>query len=137
MSDNIQPQETKMDLRIFETSASNFLERLDIFKKLFNQRTRVSTEVWLLDIQPWRGQYDSVTALFSDLRLDIDDDLILYWKKGDNIEMMDCYRIHKDFKPSVRYFNTWNETNGLLEVTSEKWARRRNMEVTDILFSLI
>ena len=125
---NLTLSTSPQDLIIFIPDENEVENHLTQFKNVFNKRQRTNREYWLLDI----SYGNSVQEVKSDLKnidLDLDDDLYWYKSSGENIDLYEVYRIHKDFDIKILPFGNWTAvSNNLILPNLEKWTRRSNLE---------
>ena len=115
------------DLIVFVTDEDEIDGHLKMFTGLFNQRNRASKEYWLLDISPLSSTEIAKSKLQT-LKLDLDDDLLLYTHSNRGLELYEAYRIQDGHDITIRYYGFWSHENGLVSPTNGKWIRRKNME---------
>ena len=95
-------------------------------------RPRKSKEVWLVGIAGMQAQVTDIAAWFSDLALDLDDDVYVYVDSDDSttVKIFEVYKISDDSGTTVLPFGRWSKDKNLLETESgSKYERRRDLKV--------
>ena len=99
---------------------------------LYSLRTSLNRENWLIDISYWSSINDVINDLKS-LQLDFDDDLFLYSSKIDGkdefISIWEMYKIHQTMPSKIMQYGNWSTKNGIMVMETNKWIRRKNLEV--------
>ena len=131
-----QSNSNDKELKVFilnDESKDRIKDSLKQFTKLFNLREKTSREFWLLDVSSLLNDhgFENVIDKLKDLKLDLDDDLYLYNFDKDlqMIRVHEFYEIHATVPRQLLSYGTWNESNGLLIPTSDKWLRRKDLKV--------
>ena len=101
----------------------------DNFVKLYALREKWNHEYWLLHSAFVGAKY------LQNLKLDLDDDLYLYnYKEDKSIDIWEFYEIHATCPKKLNYYGSWSSKNGLNIPNTEKWDRRKNLQVTYYTF---
>ena len=99
---------------------------------LYSLRTNLNRENWLIDISYWSSINHVINNLKS-LQLDFDDDLFLYSSKIDGeyefISIWEMYKIHHTMPSKVMQYGNWSTKNGIMVMETNKWIRRKNLQV--------
>ena len=93
-------------------------------------RPRKSKEVWLVGIVAMAVSDAVIAARFSDIALDLDDDVYVYVdsEASSTVEIFEVYRISNDSGAIVLPFGHWSKDKNLLETESgAKYERRRDL----------
>ena len=120
------------DLHIFIPDDYELTHSMDLFIHLFSLRKKLNAEYWLLDVSGFESMNDIIHSL-QKLELDFDDDLYLYnYNEGQTelVQILEYYEIHSSLKRKLIRYGSWNSINGLNVTTSEKWNRRKNLDVS-------
>ena len=120
------------DLHIFIPDHYELTHSMDLFIHLFSLRKKLNAEYWLLDVSVFESMNDIIHSLQT-LELDFDDDLYLYnYNEGQTelVQILEYYEIHSSLKRKLIRYGSWNSINGLNVTTSEKWNRRKNLDVS-------
>ena len=94
-------------------------------------RPRKSKEVWLVGIAGTPVSDTDIAARFSDLALDLDDDVYVYVDSDDSttVKIFEVYKISDDSGATVLPFGRWSKDKNLLETQSgAKYERRRDLK---------
>ena len=123
-----------MKVFILNDESKDRIEKsLKRFTKLYNVREKTSREFWLLDISTFINdhRFENVIDELKNLQLDLDDDLYMYNLDIDlqMIQVYEFYEIHATVPRQLLSYGTWNESNGLLISSNDKWLRRRDLKV--------
>ena len=96
------------------------------FIQLYSLREKWNHEFWLLDSS------QAGTIHLQNLNLDLDDDLYLYdYDDTKNINIWEFYEIHASRPRKLIYYGSWSTSNSSLVIpNTEKWDRRKNLEVS-------
>ena len=97
----------------------------DEFIQFYSLREKWNHEYWLLDSS------QAGTIHLQNLELDLDDDLYLYdYEKTKTINIWEFYEIHATRPKKLNYYGSWSSNAGLEIPNTEKWDRRKNLEVS-------
>ena len=119
------------NLVVYIPDQSDLKESVDNMVAMFSMRTRLNSEIWMLDISPWNSVKDVITVL-DGLPLDSDDDIYLYSFSKENSDMIDIwklYQLHHSIPKRSQAYGNWSVASGLRHTSIEKWVRRRDFEV--------
>ena len=116
------------DLHVFVPKDFNQTRNIyDDFIQLYALREKWNHEFWLLDTSHAGAKH------LKNLKLDLDDDLYLYdYEESRDINIWEFYEIHATRPKKLNYYASWNDKNGLYVPNTEKWDRRKNLQVTYI-----
>ena len=120
------------DLHVFISDDSEMTQSIDLFIHFYSLRKKLNAEYWLLDVSGFESMNDIIHSL-QKLELDFDDDLYLYnYNEGQTelVQILEYYEIHSSLKRKLIRYGSWNSINGLNVTTSEKWNRRKNLDVS-------
>ena len=96
----------------------------DDFIQFYSLREKWNHEYWLLDSS------QAGTIHLQNLNLDLDDDLYLFdYENTKNINIWEFYEIHATRPKKLNYYGSWSNA-GLEIPNTEKWDRRKNLEVS-------
>lgn len=107
------------------------------FMDVYTKRPIWDRSYWLFDISAYATLVDWEKS-FSDLELDIDENLFLYSSfsinrtNSHNITIWECYQIHPTKAKKIVFYGTWNIKDGLSISSEDKWVRRKDLEVCSI-----
>ena len=73
--------------------------------------------------------------MFTDLHLDLDDDLFLFKNFENLVKVWEFYQIHSTMPRKLLSYGFWSKGEGLVIPKPSKWARRGDLEV--VLFYII
>ena len=118
------------DLHVFISDDSEMTQSIDLFINFYSLRKKLNAEYWLLDISAFESLSDIIGTL-QKLKLNFDDDLYFYNydKQQKEVQILEYYEIHSSLKRKLISYGSWNSINGLNVTTSEKWNRRKNLDV--------
>ena len=119
------------DLHVFISDDSEMTQSIDLFIHFYSLRKKLNAEYWLLDISAFESLSDIIGTL-QKLKLNFDDDLYFYNydKQQKEVQILEYYEIHSSLKRKLIRYGSWNSINGLNVTTSEKWKRRKNLDVS-------
>ena len=136
-------QISQEDIHIFTTNLQQWgtTTSLDYvtkkFMDVYTKRPIWDRSYWLFDISAYATLVDWEKS-FSDLELDIDENLFLYSSfsinrtNSHNITIWECYQIHSTKAKKIVFYGTWNIKDGLSISSEDKWVRRKDLEVCSI-----
>ena len=75
--------------------------------------------------------------MFTDLHLDLDDDLFLFQKFESLAKIWEFYEIHSTIPRKLLSYGYWNNGEGLVIPNPSKWSRRGNLEVVSVFCTLV
>ena len=108
-------------------------QRLEKFVGLYSERTRASKEHWLVDMTNAGDLELAVNEILKDMPLDLDDDLFLFQKFGKLTMISEFYEIHSSRPRKLLHYGTWSDEFGVEIIKDQKWTRRQNLEVSNLL----
>ena len=119
------------NLVVYIPDESDLNESVDNMVALFSMRTRLNSEIWMLDISSWNSIKDVINVL-DQLPLDPDDDFYLYSiskENSDLINIWELYQLHHSIPKRNLIYGNWSVGSGLRHTSIEKWVRRGDFEV--------
>jgi hypothetical protein len=118
-------------LHIFILDEQNVNAGLIVLENLLRSRTRLSQEIWLIDITALN--YINVAAeKMSHFPLDLNDDIffVKYEPTSYNIiNIWEVYKIHPSLDLVIMEYGNWTESRGLSCTKVPKWIRRKDLQV--------
>jgi hypothetical protein len=118
-------------LHIFILDEQNVNTGLIVLQNLLSSRTRLSQEIWLIDITALN--YINVAfEKMSAFPLDINDDIFFFKYDPTSysiIDIWEVYKIHPSLDLVVMEYGNWTESGGLSSTNVEKWNRRKDLQV--------
>ena len=112
-------------------------ESLKLFVKLYSMRLRTDREFWLVDatslINDKRGEARDIIRDMRGLKVDLDDDLYIFNNNHEIVKLFELYGIHPNMPLQMLTYGFWDSATGLFLSDTEKWDRRRNLQVLDFL----
>ena len=119
------------NLVVYIPDQSDLKQSVDNMLAMFSMRSRLNSEIWMLDISFWDSVRDVLTVL-DGLPLDTDDDFYLYSAPKENsdfITILELYQLHHSIPKRSLAYGNWSVASGLRHTSIEKWVRRRDFEV--------
>lgn len=109
-------------------------ESLSMFVEIYSERQRTDREFWLLDathLISQKGEPKDILENLKELKLDLDDDLYIFSSDSDGkaLKMYEFYEIHPSVPRQMVPYGFWDSSIGLLLTDTEKWNRRKNLQV--------
>jgi hypothetical protein len=96
----------------------------------FNDRQKIDTEFWLIDVSALTTTF----AKLQNLKLDFDDNVFFYFYENyhyNTISILEVYKIGYNSNLTILQFGNWSDQMGLTVISNEpKWVRRDDLKVT-------
>jgi hypothetical protein len=118
-------------LHIFILDEQNVNAGLIVLENLLRSRTRLSQEIWLIDITAL-NYINVATKKMSHFPLDLNDDIffVKYEPTSYNIiNIWEVYKIHPSLDLVIMVYGNWTESGGLSSTKVPKWIRRKDLQV--------
>ena len=122
---NLKFRET--DLHVFMLGPKRYQQDLEHFVSIYNTRTRANREIWLLDGKYWK--IEDINVILKGLKVDLDDDLYIITQQQSKTSVIEAYKIRQHFDFITLIYGNHTMETGLVLSSTEKWSRRRNLQV--------
>ena len=124
---------SETELHIFIPDEHNVQKSVDIFIAMYNSRSRANREFWILDQNPFKNE--DINEVLKELVVDLDDDLytVITSDKNQVIEINEVYKIRPTFDFIILPYGSFNNQLGLQLSSLEKWTRRKDLRVSNII----
>jgi hypothetical protein len=120
-------------LHVFILDEQNVNADLIVLENILSSRTRLSQEIWLIDITAL-NDISVATEKMSDLPLKFNDDIFFFKYDGPTsysiiIDIWEVYKIHPSLDLIIMEYGNWTESGQLSSSNVAKWNRRKDLLV--------